>query len=56
MTGEPGAAYCYFGAQLQEGLGIPEIKARSNRLLSENSKMLTISYHSFLYLILLIIS
>jgi len=40
VTGEPGKAYCYFSSQLKDGLGIFSIKARTNRLLSENPRCL----------------
>lgn len=38
-----------FSAQLKDGLGILSMQARTKRLLSVISKMLTVSYHSFLY-------
>lgn len=45
-----------FGSQLQDGLGIPFVKACSDRLLSVTQVMLTISYHSFLYSVYAIVS
>lgn len=42
-----------FGPQLQDRFGISFIKAYTNRLLSENPGIPTISYHSFLCSILL---
>lgn len=38
-----------FSAQLKDGFSILFIKACTNRLLSDMSGMLTVSYHSFLY-------
>lgn len=38
-----------FGTQLKEGFGAFSSKAFTSRLLSADSKTLTVSFHSFLY-------
>ncbi len=49
VTGEPGEAYCYFGPQLKDGLGILSIKARTGRLLSENPGCLLLLIIAFVF-------
>ena len=49
VTGEPGEAYYYFSSQLKDGLGIFSIKARTDRLLSENPRCLLFLIIAFVF-------
>ena len=49
VTGEPGEAYYYFSSQLKDGLGIFSIKARTDRLLSENRRCLLFLIIAFVF-------
>ena len=49
ITGEPDEAYCYFRSQLKDGFSILSIKARTDRLLSENPRCLLFLITAFAF-------
>ena len=54
VTGDPGESYYGFSSLLQDGFGIRFAKARTSRLLSVASGILTISFHRIFMILFLI--